>query len=236
MVIRKKTDTMYIWGLILTFIGALGLTYLIFFAIFILPIFIVGVFLVFLSAKPLKVKLMTTGYFVLGILIFWPIWIWMSKVEPETFLIPIDYRGKVQVLFNEAGGKNKKYENNRRLFEIPENGILISKFEDEYGIIDQYYFLIDSNGVRTELPKLDVRDFNEEWTTSKNVNESSRNELGVFHYGRVGNGEHQNEGTYYFQEFYISTYDDLINKFGHKYNSQFDSLRYELLKDSRGLD
>ena len=233
---NKTSNILYYSGLISLAIGAFGLTFAAFFAIIGLPVFIVGLILVLVSLKKTwKQRLIPIGLFVIGIVAFWPIWNWSAKVEPETFLIPQDYRGKVHILFNEPCGDEAEYENKRRLHRIPDGGILTTTLKDEYGIIDQEYYLVDENGIRTPLSKMDVRDYNEEWTTTKNLNEPSRNKLGVFHTGRVGNGEHFNEGKYYYQEFYVGTYQQLKDSFDHKYEKKFDSLEYEILKKCRGL-
>ena len=162
-------------------------------------------------------------------------WRLSNTAEPETFLVSSSFRGKVHILFNEACGQEGEYENGRRVYNIPDNGILLTKFKDEYGFIDQQYFFVDSLGNRTMIPKMDVRDFNEEWTLEKNPKEPSRDSLGVFHWGRTGNGEHLDEGKYYYQEFYVSTYRQLNDSFGFQYGKQFDSIEYKLLKDCRKI-
>lgn len=82
------------------------------------------------------------------------------------------------------------------------------------------------------LPKMDVRDFNEEWTLEKNPNEPPRDSLGVFHWGRTGSGAFD-ESEYSFVEFYVSTYKQFGDTFGFKYDRQFDSLEIVLLKECR---
>ena len=144
-----------------------------------------------------------------------------NRVPPETFLIPIDFRGKIHIHFNMTCGLKKEEENGRRVYKIPINGILLSQFNDKQGYIDQQYFLVDKNGERTLLPNLSVHDYIEEWTTEKNPNEPSRDILGVFHAGRVSS-----EGSY---EFYVATYKQLRDSFDFQYDKQFDSLEQKIL-------
>lgn len=232
---EKTSNILYYGGLILLAIGAFGLTFAAFFAIIGLPVFIVGLILVLVSLKKTwKQRLIPVGLFILGIFAFWPIWTQINTVGPEVFLIPEDYRGRVNILYKEGCGQEFTKTEEGLIYNIPDNGILILDTEQEFGIIDHTYYLVDKNGNRTELPKMDVRDFNEEWTTEKNPNEPSRDKLGVFHWGRTGSqgknidqeGNVTNEKELHtFSEFYVSTYNDLTERFDFKYERQFDSLR-----------
>lgn len=186
-------------------------------------IFLVGVIFIWSSRKGIKTKLLWT---VTPIVIFFAyqfFWYQSQKVSPETFLIPQEFRGKVHVIFNKACGQQKGMAGNSRLYRIPSNGILLSKFKDEQGFINQKYFLVERSGKQTLIPQLDVRDYNEEWTTERNPKEPSRDILGIFHAGRVSS-----EGTY---EFYVATYRQLRDSFGFQYDKQFDSLESKLIAE-----
>lgn len=239
----KTSKILYYSGLILLVIGSFGLTFAAFFAIIGLPIFVIGIVLVLASLKKTwKQRLVPIGLFILGIVAFWPIWRAINTVGPETFLILENYRGQVNIIYkNDCGVQLEKTEEGL-VYVIPEDGILIINDKQKYGIIDHKYFLVDQNGNRTELPKMDVRDFNEEWTTEKNPNEPPRDKLGVFHWGRTGstgiirneNGIETNQDEHYtFKEFYISTYSNLTDKFNFKYEREFDSVRDSKVKDCK---
>lgn len=150
---------------------------------------------------------------------------YITRPDKEAFLIPKAFRGKVHVHFNEPFGMITEKENGRRLYKIPNSGILLSQFKDEQGLIDQQYYLVDEEGNRTLLPQLDVRDYNEEWTTVKNPHEPSRDSLGVFHAGRVSS-----DGTY---EFYVSTYRQLSDTFGFQYDKMFDLMEQNIIDSCR---
>jgi hypothetical protein len=231
----KTSNILYYSGLILLAIGAFGLTIAAFFAIIGLPIFLIGIILILASLKKnWKQRLIPIGIFVVGIIAFWPIWRGINTVGPEVFLIPKSYRGRVNIINKKGCGTKLEKSEEGLVYKIPNDGILILDNEQKYGFIDHKYFLVDQNGKRTELPKMDVRDFNEKWTTEKNPNEPPRDELGVFHWGRTGstgiirteNGVQTNEDEHYsYSEFYISTYSNLNDKFNFKYERKFDSIR-----------
>lgn len=232
---EKTSNILYYGGLILLAIGAFGLTFAAFFSIIGLPIFIVGLILILTSLKKSwKQRLIPIGLFIIGIVAFWPIWRAVNSVGPEIFLIPENYRGRVNIVYKKECGIKLEKSDEGLVYNIPNEGILILDKEQKYGFIDHTYYLIDKNGNRTELPKMDVRDFNEEWTLEKNPNEPPRDKLGVFHWGRTGsmgkmideNGEVSNQDDLYtYSEFYVSTYSDLMERFDFKYEREFDSIR-----------
>src|ERR1700752_1549026 len=101
-----------------------------------------------------------------------------QKAEPETYLIPSNYIGEVNIFFNQSGvpmkyenehnkdtiytsqiGKPIKYENGRRVYEIPDNGILLTQFEKNDGFIDRQYYVVDERGKRTALPVFEFKHF-----------------------------------------------------------------------------
>jgi hypothetical protein len=56
-----------------------------------------------------------------------------NKGEEEIFVIPKNYTGYIVIIYNQKGGVKPKYENNKRVYEIPENGILKSQLAPNYG-------------------------------------------------------------------------------------------------------
>ena len=236
----KTSNILYYCGLILLTIGAFGLTFAAFFAIIGLPIFIIGLILVLVSLKKTwKQRLIPIGLFIIGIVAFWPIWRVINTVGPEAFLIPENYQGRVNIIFKEGCGKELEKTEKGIIYKIPNDGILIIDSELKTGFIEHSYFYVDNEGNRTEIPKMDVRDFNEEWALEKSPNEPPRDQLGIFYWGRSGSigsitnekGEvTNNDEQYDFLEFYVSTYSDLSEKFGFRYDQKFDSIKTEKLK------
>ena len=231
----KTSNILYYSGIVLLTIGAFGLTFAAFFAIIGFPIFIVGLIFVLVSLKKTwKQRLISIGLFIIGIIAFWPIWRGINTVGPEVFLIPENYRGRVNIIYKKGCGINLEKSDEGLVYKIPNDGILLLDKDQKYGFIDHTYYLIDQNGNRTELPKMDVRDFNEVWNVEKNPNESPRDKLGIFHWGRTGsigkmideNEEVSNpDDLYTYSEFYVSTYTDLTERFYFKYERNFDSIR-----------
>lgn len=128
------------------------------------------------------------------------IWKKINTVEPEFFLIPKNYRGFVYISYNHKCGKPTKYEANSRVYEIPNDGVLLTQFKDKQGFINQKFYLIDK-GKRVKIEELFVQDFNEKWTLEKNKKEPPRNKLAIFHAGRT-----YSDGS---SEFFVGTYNDL---------------------------
>jgi len=57
-----------------------------------------------------------------------------NKAENEIFILPNTYYGNVIILYGEENGSSKKYdEEGNRVYEIPNDGILKTKFEQEIG-------------------------------------------------------------------------------------------------------
>ncbi len=78
---------------------------------------------------------------------------YISRPEPESFLIPDDFEGKFIVIYGEECGKNPIVEDGRRIMEIPSNGVLVVQSEFEAGIIDHKYYFVDNQGNRLEVKK-----------------------------------------------------------------------------------
>lgn len=131
---------------------------------------------------------------------------------PEVFLIPDGYRGSIYIIYNQKQGVDKEYGRGKRIYRIPRNGILLTKFKDEYGIINQEYYYSSPDGKRRKLGVLDSRDFNEEWTLEKNPHEPPRDSLAIFNPATVG--VMGDNSRYKFQYTFIGTYNDkkILNK------------------------
>ncbi len=62
--------------------------------------------------------------------------------EQEIIVVPKDYKGYVLIIFNQKDGNPTKYEGKKRVYEIPQNGILKTQFTGNYGSVgfaDYYY-------------------------------------------------------------------------------------------------
>src|SRR5688572_10192310 len=128
---RKGPDWMFIAGMTLLVLfsaltGFLSIGVLYLFGIPLLGI-AVGLGLVWFSKISVRFKLFSTvlpvPLIVLGFLFF--LTFVLGPSEPETFLIPENFRGQFEVLFNEPCGQPVSPQEGRRIYDIPESGVLI---------------------------------------------------------------------------------------------------------------
>ena len=125
------------------------------------------------------------------------------------YLIPKNYQGKVNIIFNQTQGDSIKYEKGCRVYVIPENGILLTNFKDQYGKVDRKYYYLDESGNRESIDIILPHDNN----TKK----------GVLRDGTVGvYGNSDEESALFYQEFYITNKDELDNYFSMTYQNEFN--------------
>ncbi len=79
-----------------------------------------------------------------------------DKVVEEIYLIPDNFIGTIDIYFDADDGAEKEYKDSVRIFRIPENGILKTKFSYCKGTYlkdgRKYYYV--NNNHRTELPMI----------------------------------------------------------------------------------
>lgn len=126
--------------------------------------------------------------------------------EPETYLLPKGFTGRVDVILNQKNGAPVKYENGRRIYEIPANGIFLTQFKDEYGIINRQYYYVDSVGNRYPLPIYQYQ-HNDDGTTTPIVKDN--NEVGIFIDGTTGIYGNSSDNRIPYQEFIVSSFNNL---------------------------
>lgn len=116
-----------------------------------------------------------------------------NSTQPEIYLIPEGFEGRVNILFGKKTKKTAKYEQGKRVYEIPLDGVLVSDFEFQEGVINREYFLIDSLGHRSSLKVFDKK-------------QPIDDELAIFRNGTFGvYGNSNSRKKRYFQEFYVTT-------------------------------
>jgi hypothetical protein len=148
-----------------------------------LPLFgiLLGIIFIWIAETELKTKIVWTILPLPLILSVFFFVYQLDKAEPETFLIPQNFRGKIVIFYEEKCGQEPVYEHGRRIYKLPENGILITNFKKTRGILDQEFYFVDETGNRIPIPKRDVRDFNFNGRLSKTGNEPSRDEIAAFY-------------------------------------------------------
>ncbi|MCP4053268.1 DUF6843 domain-containing protein [Mesoflavibacter sp. CH_XMU1422-2] len=215
---QRTNDILFYIGIALLLIGAFGLTFMAFFATIGLPIFILGIILILVSKKKLKIKL----YWILGtiasIIIFWPVWTKINTIKPETYLIPENYTGKIKIVYGLDCGIEPKIENGRKILEIPNDGILFVKYKFKSGIIDHEYYSIDKKGEKIKLEHYE------------NYKDGTKNVPGIGlgasgnYPGKMPNGGFSSESplTVHYSEFQVIR--DTIVKYDFKKEQKFDSI------------
>lgn len=113
----------------------------------------------------------TLGYIILGLLFLWGavyvFWQWYYKAKDEIFVLPNDFEGAVIVLYNEENGQPEKYDKEgNRVYIIPENGLLKTKFKFQEGWRDIKYIQEKGIQLRYLLPSDNV--WNDTITKKKN--------------------------------------------------------------------
>ncbi|UZT99832.1 hypothetical protein ODZ84_09825 [Chryseobacterium fluminis] len=142
------------------------------------------------------------------------------RPEPEIYLIQNNYRGKVNVIFSQLKGQEIIYEGDKRVYKIPENGILLTKAKPEYGFVKHEYYFVDSLGNRTPINIL----FD---------NHQNQKEIGIYRDGTVGAyGNSNDKQSLKFQEFYVADQESLDKYFSIQYNNDF----FKAVKQVTGID
>ncbi len=74
-----------------------------------------------------------------------------QQAEDSIRLIPDDYIGPVLIIFDQEDGEPEEYEDGKRLYRIPKDGVLKTQFGTNFGIQHHQFFYVDSNGSRTKI-------------------------------------------------------------------------------------
>ncbi|MDQ3634749.1 MAG: DUF6843 domain-containing protein [Aridibacter sp.] len=186
---------------------------------------LIGIILVWISRESVKSKLVLTVLPVPIILIsFILFYIFLPKAQPETFLIPQNYRGEIQIIFDEQCGQELKYIDGRRIYEFSNDGLIITKASQTFGVVDREFYLINEYGNRTELPELHWSNFDkekEDWHWIFSSNELSKDMVGVF-------WAYHNSFS-----FMISDYYSIKENFKEEKEKQFHKVADSLLNQCR---
>jgi len=147
-----------------------------------------------------------------------------QQAEPETYIIPESFTGKVNIIFNRKEGSEKKYEDGRRVYEVPNDGILLTQFTTNDGFINRKYYYKSQSG---ELKLLHTLASD---TTARE--KADKNEIGIFLDGT--SGVYGNSGTpsaLEYQEFVVSNYNRIDSFFTDGYKKIF----YKKIEKISGL-
>lgn len=164
-------------------IGFFNIAVLYWFGIPILGL-LAGIIAVWFSDESIKTKILSTFLPLPIILVFFFLfYLLLPKAEPETILLPQNFRGQLEIVFDEPCGKSIVYEKDRRIYHIPDNGILIINAKQMMGVIDRKFYFIGENGNKTELLEFHWSKFEEEkndWHWMFSDTKLSKDLVGVF--------------------------------------------------------
>jgi hypothetical protein len=117
--------------------------------------------------------------------------------DDQVYLIPKGYSGRVLVFFNTPDGQPLRYENRKRVYEIPTNGVLKtqSALNTRWHNPDEFFYY-DSSGLRTPIPYVDYRD-------------ARQDRVQACCLGTGSAGVAENKPYVEFAEFYVGTKADI---------------------------
>jgi len=151
---NNERNGFFIAGIVLFAVAIIG-TFVIPYFFLIMPIVVlIAILLIWISKRKTLTKILWTvsplGLLVLLFVINYQ----LNKMESETYLVPKEFRGNFAVYFEESCGVDAEYEKGRRIYRVPDDGMLITKFEREFGIIDNEFYLIDTEGNKLILKEI----------------------------------------------------------------------------------
>jgi hypothetical protein len=77
-----------------------------------------------------------------------------KDADKETFYLPEGFSGPVAIIFGQENGVAKEYEDDKRVYRIPQNGVLYTQFPRVQGTLIQEFYYVNSTSERIELPSL----------------------------------------------------------------------------------
>ena len=123
-----------------------------YFLLFGFIIYCVGVLLVVLSGKKIKIKVLSIILPVAFLFIGYNLCdFFRPKRMPTTYIVPQNFNGKFRVIYGLACGIVPAFENERMVLNIPSNGILIVNSKNTQGLIDEEFYFEDENKKRKKI-------------------------------------------------------------------------------------
>jgi hypothetical protein len=143
--------------------------------------------------------------------------------SPAECLIPAGCVGDVYIIYDQPNGAEQEYDGASRVYRIPSNGILFTKFSAETETENQQYFYVTPKGERKKIMQVSTGDFNEPWSYIKNPKEPSRNNIVIIDGGVIWSIISANN-NYEYQQAFVGSYNQFTSHKGFKL-SYIDSLQ-----------
>lgn len=218
-------------------IGIFNIGVLFLFGIPILTL-ILGIFFIWFSTVALRFKAFATLLPIPLVIISGFVAYQLNKAEPETFLIPLDFRGKIIVFYDEPCGQSPVYRDKRRVYEISSDGVLITQFKKNRGYLDQKFYFVDSEKNVIEIPYFYRQHFEterKEWgySHSSPAENFTKETVGAFWaYGGETNFLSQNSFSFLISNYHYFEKDEKDRWLEGK---RFTEIATKLLKDCRQI-
>lgn len=231
---RKR---LFIAGLVITvlfsvIVGFLNVGILFWLGIPALPL-IAGILMVWFSKAPVLWRIVATVSSILIIGSSFMISLQIRKAEPETFLIPDGFRGELVVFYDEPCGSAPKRVDGRRIYEIPESGVLVTAFDKNKGYLDRKFFFVSNDGTMREFPEFHRQNYEterKEWHLHQRTPAEgfTRETVGAFwSYGSTLGFESRNLFGYIVADYH---YFELPEKERFQKKKQFEQNAKEILR------
>lgn len=104
--------------------------------------------------KKILIGLVGLIFIVIGYLF----WYYTSSGDEEIHLLPDNFIGVVFIRFEMKEGFSERFENRKRVYEIPSNGVLDTKFKVNEGWRSQaeFYYVKGTNRTRIDTNKVQI--------------------------------------------------------------------------------
>ena len=182
--------------------------------IFAVILFIIGTIFILISKKKwyFKIFCLLPMFIALGIII--------NALYFEKYIIPQNFKGSVYIISDKNIGEPREYDFFKRVYRIPKNGVLFTKFNQKSGFNYRKFYQESSSGNLTELGTLDHRHYIEPWVYNPPKTEPSRDSFAVF----TPQLERDFNSNNYRLTFTVGKYKDIKN-WGFIPEEKIDSLR-----------
>ena len=77
--------------------------------------------------------------------------------EREVYLIPEGFEGSVVIMFDETDGQPIRYEEKKRVYEIPKDGVLHTQFRDQDKYVHMEFYHLGDSGNRTLIEDVEIQ-------------------------------------------------------------------------------
>jgi hypothetical protein len=153
-----------------------------------------------------------------------------TMAKQNIIVVQNDFKGDIRIIYNEPCGHETVFEKSLPVFKIPRNGVLISKYKRQAVLVDPKAYVIDSNGMRLEIPFFHIRQFNLSGQGPKTAAEPPRDKLGLFESGRSCHMPIAGSEEVDCSQYTVGTFSDLKN-IGNAWI--IDSVTHDELKKCR---